>query len=317
MSRAAGITNSYGRLTPKLALNLAAPHTWAASVLPSLFGLFYCSYTGIRVGWIRGILLLAACVLMQSSVNTINDYVDYVKGTDSADDDVEINDAVLVYWHLNPGHVLALGLSFLGIAGVIGLYFILQAGPVPLVIGLIGAAAVVLYSGGPIPVSYLPIGEFVSGIVMGGLIPAGIAAALTGKFRPDILPVSLPLMIGISLIMMSNNGCDIEKDRRADRRTLPTYMGRARTIRVYHTMTVIWLALLCVLSIGILGLTGMICPVLILILGRKPFRFLLQSQLRPDRRVLQMKNIVKANWTGNGVYVVTFAAAAMIAALHG
>ena len=39
---------------------------------------------------------------MQASVNTFNDYYDFVKGTDSADDDVEVSDATLVYNNVNP-----------------------------------------------------------------------------------------------------------------------------------------------------------------------------------------------------------------------
>ena len=43
------------------------------------------------------IALLAICILMQSAVNTFNDYYDFVKGADSLDDDVEEYDATLVY----------------------------------------------------------------------------------------------------------------------------------------------------------------------------------------------------------------------------
>lgn len=92
---------------------------------------------------------------------------------------------------------------------------------IPVVIGLIGGVVILLYSGGPIPVSYLPIGEIVSGVVMGGLIPLGIAGCADGKIHWQILFYSLPMILGIALIMMSNNGSDIEKDRKAGRRTSP------------------------------------------------------------------------------------------------
>ena len=60
----------YNALTPKLALQLAAPHTWAASVFPSLFGILYCIYRSFGISAIEAALLLSACVLMQAAVNT-------------------------------------------------------------------------------------------------------------------------------------------------------------------------------------------------------------------------------------------------------
>ncbi len=61
-------------------------------------------------------VLLAICVLMQSAVNTFNDYYDYVKGADSADDNVDPTDAVLVYNNVNPRAALALAVGFLAAA---------------------------------------------------------------------------------------------------------------------------------------------------------------------------------------------------------
>ena len=66
----------YRSLTPRLALSLAAPHTWVASAFPALFADFYCWQQGLELTWLKGIMLLAACVFLQSAVNTLNDYFD-------------------------------------------------------------------------------------------------------------------------------------------------------------------------------------------------------------------------------------------------
>ena len=92
----------YERMTAKMAFQLAMIHTWPASVCPAMFGIFWCLYRGIPLTPAQCILLAGACILSQSSVNTLNDYVDYVNGTDSEEDNVEVNDAVLVYNHLDP-----------------------------------------------------------------------------------------------------------------------------------------------------------------------------------------------------------------------
>lgn len=296
-------------MTPKMALQLAAPHTWPASICPALLGELYCLLAGYPMHAVEGMALLFACILMQSAVNTFNDYFDYVKGTDCAEDCVEASDAVLVYNHLNPVHALWLGIAFLGIAFLLALPTLLAAGPAALIVGAVGGAAVLCYSGGPLPLSYLPIGELVSGLVMGGLIPVGIMAAVTGEFHWEVLLAALPLVLGIALIMMTNNTCDVEKDLDARRRTLPVLLGRSWSLRLYRFIVLLWLVFLCFLPINYLGVWGLICPALLLLFARRSFHFLLSSPLVQARRVAQMKGILKANIFGNGAYLAALAAA--------
>ncbi len=316
MVRSMQSENKYQPLTAKQALQLAAPHTWAASVCPSLFGICYSRLMGVPLGPFRAAAVLAACVFLQSAVNTLNDYVDFVKGTDSASDNVEVSDAVLVYGGIDPKSARNLGFFYLFAGLLSGLAASAGAGPVPLLIGAAGGATVLLYSGGPLPVSSLPLGEVVSGFVMGGLIPLGTAACADGKLHPEILFYSLPLIIGIGLIMMSNNGCDIEKDLRAGRRTLPMILGRERTLKLYRFLTVFWILLLLVLPVLLTGRRGFLCGVLLLLFARERFRNILALQLRPEQRVLQMKGIVAANIFGNGALIVTLLAAVLMEALH-
>ena len=316
MVRSMQSENKYRPLTAKQALQLAAPHTWAASVCPSLFGICYSRLMGFPLGPFRAAAVLAACVFLQSAVNTLNDYVDFVKGTDSASDNVEVTDAVLVYGGIDPKSARNLGFLYLFAGLLSGLAASAGAGPVPLLIGAVGGATVLLYSGGPLPVSSLPLGEVVSGFVMGGLIPLGTAACADGKLHPEILFYSLPLIIGIGLIMMSNNGCDIEKDLRAGRRTLPMILGRERTLKLYRFLTVFWILLLLVLPVLLTGRRGFLCGVLLLLFAGKKFRNILMLRLRPEQRVLQMKGIVAANIFGNGALIVTLMAAVLMEALH-
>ena len=199
-------------LSPRLALQLAAPHTWPAAIMPVLVAaacaLANTGSLDVGMAW----LLLLICILMQASVNTFNDYFDFIKGTDTAEDNVEASDSVLVYNDVNPRSALGLAIGFLAVAFLLGLYVVWKTGPVPLVIALIGAVIVVMYSGGKTPLSYLPVGEAVSGIVMGGLIPLACYQVLSGTFTFMALLWAAPTIIGVGLIMMTNNTCDIEKD---------------------------------------------------------------------------------------------------------
>ena len=246
-------TNSGGAttpLSPRLALQLAAPHTWPAAIMPVLVAaacaLANTGSLDVGMAW----LLLLICILMQASVNTFNDYFDFIKGTDTAEDNVEASDSVLVYNDVNPRSALGLAIGFLTVAFLLGLYVIWKAGPVPLVIALIGAVIVVMYSGGKTPLSYLPVGEAVSGIVMGGLIPLASYQVLSGTFTFMALLWATPTIIGVGLIMMTNNTCDIEKDIEASRRTLLVLLGRERARALYHALMVVWvLAILAIVAI--------------------------------------------------------------------
>lgn len=226
--------------TIKDAVNLAAPATWSASVIPSILAIAisYVLQSFIRPDMAVCLFLIA--VLMQSSVNALNDYADFVKGTDTLDNSPDPSDAVIVYG-MKPETAKRLGISFLFTAFLIGLYVVYQCGVVPLVIGIVGALVIVAYSGLKTPISYLPVGELVSGFVMGGLIPLAGVYMQTEELNPFVLVQSLPVIIGIGMIMMSNNGCDIERDIPAGRHTLPCLLGRRRTDILYRVMLVVWI----------------------------------------------------------------------------
>ena len=299
----------YERMTAKMAFQLAMIHTWPASVCPAMFGIFWCLYRGIPLSSAQCILLAGACILSQSSVNTLNDYVDYVNGTDSEEDNVEVNDAVLVYNHLNPRHALILGLVYLAAAALCGVAAARHSGPAPYIVGIIGGLTVLGYSVSPVSEASLPLGELVSGFVMGGLIPLGTAAVADGTFHWEILAESLPLIIGIALIMLSNNGSDIEKDRAAGRTTLPVVLGRPRSLVLYRTLLGVWIALLILqplLQVGRISIAGIL---LTIALGHKPFGFLIRAKLDPSDRIRQMKSVAASNMIGNGFLALTYGAA--------
>ena len=296
-------------MTAAAAIRLAAVHTGPAAVGPAWFGIFWCLQRGIYLSPAQAILLAAACVLSQSSVNTLNDYVDFVSGADSEKDNVEVNDAVLIYYRVNPGHALALGIIYLISAALCGVAASWHSGPAPFIIGILGGLTVLGYSVSPVPAASLPVGEALSGFVMGALIPMGTAAVADGNFHPEILPECLPLILGIALIMLSNNGSDIEKDIAAQRATLPVLLGREKALILYRVMLAVWIALLCIQPLTRLGKIGFLSIVLTLILGRRPFGFLIRARLLPGDRIRQMKSVTAANLIGNGLLGLAYAAA--------
>ena len=231
------------RLSLLMALRLAAPHTWAASLIPALLGAALTAGMGVRVDTGMLLCLTAACVFMQAAANTFNDYSDYIKGTDTLENSPEAYDAVLVYDKPSTRSVLLLGFLYLLCAAAFGLPAILRAGWRPLMIGFAGAAVLLLYSFGKTPLSYLPLGELCSGFVMGGLIPLAVTGVLSGNFRFSVLLDALPVMLGVSLIMLTNNGCDIKRDSEAGRRTFAVLLGQEKTAAIYRGLLLLWAAL--------------------------------------------------------------------------
>ena len=277
-----------------MAVELAAPHTWPAAILPVLVATSCAAVTYPAISATMACILLVICILMQSSVNTFNDYYDYVKGSDSEDDNVDPTDAVLVYNNVNPKSALRLAVGLLVAAFALGAYVIYQAGLIPLLLGIIGAVFVVLYSAGKTPISYLPIGEAVSGLVMGGIIPLACYQALTGRLDFTMLPWAAPTIIGVGLIMMTNNTCDIEKDIEADRHTLSTRLGRPRARKLYHAFVFAWVIAIVVIVAAFFTKGAIILP-FALLASYPLLKALLKNPLAPQTRIGAMAQICGVN----------------------
>lgn len=288
------VQQPYGRFTARMALNLAAPHTWPAAILPVSVATACAAVNGSTLSASMIFILLAICILMQSSVNTLNDYYDYVKGSDSADDDVDPNDAVLVYNNVNPKAALALAIGMLIAAFALGGYVIWQTGWIPLLIGVVGAVFVVFYSAGKTPISYLPIGEAVSGIVMGGLIPLACYYVYTHELSALPLIWAVPEILGIGLIMFTNNTCDVEKDIEADRHTLSVLVGRDTARKMYHGIIYLWIvAIIAVLAIFYQG--GLVLVPFMLLATYPLLKALIGNPLAPHTRVAAMSQVCSVN----------------------
>jgi 1,4-dihydroxy-2-naphthoate octaprenyltransferase len=287
-----------------MALRLAAPHTWPpASITPALLGILLAlDFTGRFLPLISVALVLIA-ILMQSAANTFNDYYDYIRGLDTPENSKEPEDAVLVYNRINPGEALKLAIGFLAGAALLGGWVVFLRGPAPLIAGLGGAAALILYSASPLPISFLPLGELVSGFVMGGLIPFGVYAALTGQTGGTIILLSIPCIIGVGLVMMTNNLCDIERDSSGGRKTLPVVLGRNRARKLY-----LFLFLLMALSVPAIGIIrfgftvlGSIPP---LIAGLPVFKRLFTLSYLHSQRALCFRTIISADLLVYGAYFI-------------
>ena len=297
-------------LTLKMAINLAAPHTWPAAIMPTLVALCVAS-NSTPLSVTMSLTLLVIVTLMQSAVNTFNDYYDFVKGSDSADDYVDPSDAVLVYNDVDPKAALKLAIAMLVCAFALGIYAIVKAGFVPLAIALIGALFVVLYSAGKSPISYLPLGEAVSGIVMGGLIPLAVYQVVTGKLDFAMLLLAIPTIIGVGLIMFTNNTCDIERDVPSGRKTLPVLLGRDAAVRWYHIAVIVWIVDI-IINVAVVAKPGLIVVPFMLLAAYPLVKALFANPMTPERRLQAMPQILSVNIVLGAFYCAALLAPATV-----
>jgi 1,4-dihydroxy-2-naphthoate octaprenyltransferase len=287
-----------------MALRLAAPHTWPpASAAPAILGVLLALDATGRFSPLLSALLFLMVILMQSAANTFNDYYDFIRGLDTRENSDEPEDAVLVYNPVDPGAVLRLAIGFLAAAALMGVYVVVVSGPAPLIAGITGGVALILYSASPLPISFLPLGELVSGFVMGGLIPFGVYTAITGQIDYTIILLSFPCIIGVGLVMMTNNLCDIERDALAGRKTLPLLLGRERARKLYLLLFLLMLLSLPLIGFYHFGFTVLgIVPVLLA--GLPLFKRLFHLAYIHTQRALCFKTIIQAGLLAYTAYFV-------------
>ena len=221
-----------GRVTMPIMLQIANPGAcFLAAFMPALLTLILAGEAGAVMRKDLVVLLLLIPVLANMSINFLNDYFDFKRGNDRRDEFLGSDDAPLAFHDIrHPEPVLYAGMACFVLALLLGLRVIQVSGMVPAVIGLAGAVILLAYSAGKIPVSYLPVGELVSGFTLGGLVPLGVYSGMTGRADPVVLWKCIPMMLLVSHFMLVNNTCDIERDTAAGRKTMPILAGRENAL---------------------------------------------------------------------------------------
>lgn len=282
-----------GKLTLPILIDCCTPGAiWLSALAPAVLGVFLAMETGVSLSVPLVAVVLLIPVLFNASINLINDYYDYIQGNDTNENIFGETDAPLAYNKIeNPKPVLWTGFLCLLVGGLLGIYVITQAGFTPLIIGAIGAISVLTYSGWKSSVSYLPIGELVAGIVMGGLIPLGVYTSLTGQIDWFILYKSIPMMLIVSQFMLVNNTCDMERDSAVGRRTLSIVLGRKHIHKVAALFTFTWIIVMLHVSIFWYTIGSPIIIIMILAL-RKRFVKIYTGQRLRETKIEDVLNMV-------------------------
>jgi 1,4-dihydroxy-2-naphthoate polyprenyltransferase len=229
---------------------MTRPHTLTAAFVPVLLGTALAlRYGKIHFGLFFAMLL--ASLLIQAATNMFNEYFDFKRGLDTAQS-VGIG-GTIVRDGIKPKTVLNLAFGFYGIALLLGVYICANSSWWLAVVGLICMAVGYFYTGGPFPIAYTPFGEILSGFFMGMLIILIAFFIQTGTVSSTSILVSVPSMILVGMIMLSNNIRDLDGDKENGRKTVAILLGKKGAIYLLTGMfTFSFLWVLGLIIIGVL-----------------------------------------------------------------
>ena len=230
------------RVTVVDVLQIVDIRTKIVSLSSLAIGTAYAVYTTHAFSAGLFLAMLLATLLVDMGTTGFNSYYDFLHGVDTVDTDAEKSKA-LVQRGIEP--VVALRISWLlfVLAAALGL---LIGALVDWRIVLVGGACMMvalLYSGGPVPIARLPVGEIFAGGLLGLVLIAVSAYVQSRTLDPRVLWLGLPSSTLIATILSVNNACDLDGDRRAGRRTLAIVLGRDNAARMICAQAVLTLLL--------------------------------------------------------------------------
>jgi 1,4-dihydroxy-2-naphthoate octaprenyltransferase len=211
----------------------ARVRTLPAAIAPVLVGTALAIHDG-DFDVFAFLAALLGALFIQVGTNLSNDYSDARRGADTEDrlGPVRVTAGGLV----PPRQVLVATYVTFGLAVLCGVYLIVVAGWVLLLIGAASILAGVLYTGGPRPYGYEGLGEIFVFLFFGIVAVTGSYYVQTEHLVWQAFVAAVPVGLIASAILVVNNVRDLETDRRAAKRTLAVRMGRPRTRVLFAAM---------------------------------------------------------------------------------
>ena len=234
----------------KIWWHLTRPHTLTASFVPVFLGTTIAlTIAEETINFLLFFAMLVASMLIQAATNMFNEYYDYKLGLDN-ENSVGIG-GTIVRHGVAPRTIMAIALSFYGIALLLGIYICAMSSWWLAAVGLVCMLIGYLYTGGPYPIAYSPFGELVSGIVMGMGIVLIAFFIQTNTVTLDAILLSVPSMILVGAIMLSNNIRDIVGDTEGGRKTMAILVGRNNAVYIlslFFIVSYLWVAGLVIIE---------------------------------------------------------------------
>jgi len=294
-------------------LKLVEIRTKIASFTPFLLGNLYLFYHYSSFSILNFILLLFSLLCIDMGTTAVNNYQDFLKAEKKEGYNYEEHNAV-VNFSLNKKSVKKVIFILFFLAALSGLLLYLHTDIIVLLIGIISFIIGILYTSGPVPISRTPFGEIFSGFTMGFFITflavyVHNLSLVIFSINSNLLSIqleyieiikififSLPLIFGIANIMLANNICDIEDDLANNRFTLPIYISRSSSLKLFSYLYYLaYLSIIAAVIFNILPILSLLSLLTIFLVQQNINRFN-NKQTKKNTFVLSIKNFVIINY---------------------
>ncbi len=198
------------------------PFSFTASIIPVLVGTLLAAEHEFR--WWAFVLAMLGSVLIHAGTNLVNDYYDYRKG---ADNEESLGPAGFIQRGvLQPNAVRNAGIACFAAGAAIGLLLCALTSWELIWLGIASVLAGFLYTGAPVHLAYIGLGEITVFLFMGPVMVVGAWFVQTETWAWDPFIASLPIAFLVTVILHANNLRDIDSDRKTGKRTIATLIGR-------------------------------------------------------------------------------------------
>ena len=198
-------------------------YSFPGSIVPVVVGALYAAAAHETVTWAYLPLAILVGVALHIGTNMVNDAADFSRGVDTAE--TKGGSGVLVRGWLSASKVYAGAVAAFVAAALLGLPILLARGWPLLTLGLIAIVGGYAYTGPPFSLKYRAVGDVLVFLLMGPLMVAGGALAVSGAFPRGIWAAGVPVGFLITAVLAANNQRDREDDGRRGVHTLATLLG--------------------------------------------------------------------------------------------
>lgn len=287
----------YTEMNWKIFAELVEFKAKAASVFPFVIGMAYAWFHYRHIELVNMFLFFVAMFLFNMAVDILDNYMDYHHATEVHDYREKTN--IIGREGLSLRLIRNLIIGFIGIAAVLGLYLTIRTNGIVLILGIISFSVGIFYSSGPKPLSGLPVGELLSGVTMGFLIPlicvyvnVSHLVQFSFSFFGNIFLMSLPAVFAIANLMLANNTCDLEEDVLNKRFTLVYYIGKPAAIRLFQLLAILpFITTTFSVFLGVVPRLLLFLWVIVPIIWRNTKQYS-QRQIKLETFPLAIKNLI-------------------------
>lgn len=295
-------------------LKLVEIQTKIASFTPFLMGNLYLFYNYSSFKITNFILMFISLLSVDMGTTAVNNYQDYLRAEKKEGFNYEQHNAVVNY-NLSKNTVRKTILFLFSAAVVTGLLLYIKTNVIVLMVGIISFIIGVLYTSGPVPISRTPFGEVFSGFTMGFFITflavyihnlslinifleaESLILEIQYSAVFKIFIFSLPLIFGIANIMLANNICDIEDDLENNRYTLPIYLSRTVSLKLFRYLYYLsYLSILISVIFNILPLISLLA-LLSIFKVQQNIKDFEKKQTKKDTFILAVNNFIIINYS--------------------